>query len=84
MGDKLRALWTMLMAEWLGPRPDVAEAVQQQRAVTGDTHSRKVSTENYWQHARLLADAGLYHSAALCLIAASGNGTARVVEEEHA
>ena len=43
----IRALWTLLRA-LRGAMPDaaednrVAEAVRQQRAVTGDTHSRKV------------------------------------------
>lgn len=33
-----------------------------------------------WGNARLLADAGLTGAAALCVIAASGNGVARVAE----
>lgn len=39
----IRALWTLLRAlRGAMPDPRVAEAVRQQRAVTGDTHSRKV------------------------------------------
>lgn len=39
----IRALWTLLRAlRGAMPDPRVAEAVRQQRAVVGDTHSRKV------------------------------------------
>lgn len=39
----IRALWTLLRAlRGAMPDPRVAEAVRQQRAVAGDTHSRKV------------------------------------------
>ena len=39
----IRSLWTLLRAlRGAMPDPRVAEAVRQQRAVTGDTHSRKV------------------------------------------
>ena len=66
----LRHLWTAFLAA-IGyvQRPDVAEAVRQQRAVTGDAHSRKVwiaSTPDAMQRIKdgcyaeqLLAEAGM-------------------------
>ena len=39
----IRALWTLLRAlRGAMPDPRVAEAISQQQAVAGDTHSRKV------------------------------------------
>ena len=39
----IRALWTLLRAlRGAMPDPRVAEAIRQQQAVAGDTHSRKV------------------------------------------
>ena len=65
-----RDWWTAFLAS-LGyvPRPDVAKAVAEQRAVTGDTHSRKVwiaTTPDAMQRIKdtcyaeqLLAEAGM-------------------------
>lgn len=108
-GLMLRALWQNLLAVLVGVRPDVAEAVRQQRAVTQPKgpHTRRIVTPEeaqarrfapvpllvtggygewraQWGNARMLGEAELYGAAAVQMIAASGNGTARVVEEEHA
>ena len=83
-----RDLWVAFLAA-LGyaPRPDVAEAVRQQRAVTGDTHSRRVVVAPRafeWHAAAACAERGLYGAAAEWVIRASSeHGTCRLVEVEH-
>ena len=90
-----RDLWVAFLAALsYVPRPDVAEAVRQQRAVTGDTHSRKACQSpcfcdrcyraTMYEYAGLYAQAGLMDMAAQSLIAASGNGTCRIVNPKEA
>ena len=83
----LRHLWTAFLAA-IGyvQRPDVAEAVQQQRAVTGDTHSRRVVVDPRafeWNAAAACAERGLYGAAAEWAIRASSEyRTCRIVHTE--
>ncbi len=88
----IRALWTLRRAlRGAMPDPRVAEAVRQQRAVAGDTHSRKVHEfpcfcdacyrDTCYRYAGMYAELELYDLAACSAIAASGSGITRVVEE---
>ena len=89
----LRHLWTAFLAS-LGyvPRPDVAKAVAEQRAVTRaeartcDTHSRKVDPRAFeWNAAAACAERGLYGAVAEWVIRASSeHGTCRVVNPQEA
>ena len=82
-----RDWWTASLAS-LGyvPRPDVAKAVQQHRAVTGDTHSRKVDARAFeWHAAAACAERGLLGAASEWVIRASSqHGTCHIVNEQEA
>ena len=80
----IRALWTLLRAlRGAMPDPRVAEAVRQQRAVAGDTHSRKVDARAFEGPAAVAcAERGLYGAAAEWAIRASSeHRTCRVVAD---
>lgn len=86
--------WLTQVRDWLGyvPAPDVGQAIRQQRAVTGGSvkvhrhpcYCDRCYAETFMGDARMFADAGLYDLAASALIAATGNGTCRVVNPQEA